>query len=129
MTTTTLSTATGPIVLISANALFLLTLSNRYSNLTNRLRQVSVLHQAETLYERVQIMRAALFTSTTAIFLQVLVILALLFGSTGVIVATHLFAISLIFVECSVLAFMVDISLSSSAVGEYVEAMRRAEAA
>ena len=57
MTTTAVSTAVPPVVLVSANSLFLLTLTNRYSNLTNRLRQVTILQQAEILYARVLVMR------------------------------------------------------------------------
>ena len=125
MTKTAVSTAVPPVVLVSANSLFLLTLTNRYSNLTNRLRQVTILQQAEILYARVLVMRSSVFTATAAIFLQVLLILVLLVWSAGETVAACLFGASLVLMEYSVVAFLVDISRSTNAVAEHVAAMRR----
>jgi hypothetical protein len=124
--TTAVSTAVPPVVLVSANSLFLLTLTNRYSNLTNRLRQVTVLKQAEILYDRVLVMRASVFTATAAIFLQVLLILVLLTWTKGEDLAVCLFGASLVLMECSIVAFLLDVSWSSHAVKEHLATIRRA---
>jgi len=128
---TAIETAISPVILISANSLFLLTLTNRYSNITNRIRQLTHvhLHQVETLYKRVLAIKCSIILAVLAIIVQVSLILLILlcsvFGSGGAVPAVCLFALSLVLMLASAIAFAVDMCWSSAAVSEYTDALRQ----
>lgn len=127
---TTIETAISPVILISANSLFLLTLTNRYSNVTNRLRQLThiQLHQVETLSKRVLAIKCSIIFAVLSLILQISLILLLLLlsvlGENNIISAVCVFAFSLILMLASAIAFAVDMCWSSSAVMEYTDILR-----
>lgn len=122
-----IETAITPVILIPANSLFLLTLTNRYSNITNRLRQLTVVHQLDTLYKRVLLVRGAIIIATSSLFLQVLLVLLLLYSSAlnvSETTAVTIFGTSLVFMLASTAAFILDMIWSVNAVEEHVIAVR-----
>lgn len=133
MKTGAIQAAVAPVILISANSLFLLTLANRYTNLTTRIRQVSDLQQIEALYRRVLILKSSIVLNIVSIILQVLVVCALLVitltennsAESKVEVADYMFFGSLIIMTLSAVTFLMDIGWSSSAIERHVRGIRQ----
>jgi hypothetical protein len=128
---TAIETAISPVILISANSLFLLTLTNRYSNVTNRLRQLTHihLHQVETLYKRVLAIKCSIIFAVLSLTIQIGLILLILLASAldkdSTFPAVCLFALSLVLMLASSVSFTIDMCWSSSAVTEYTDTLRR----
>ena len=120
-----IETSITPVVLISANALFLLTLANRYSNLTTRIRQLSDTDQLQSLHTRVLILKTSVVLNILSIVLDVVAVMvllvsALLSESEQRIAAAYILLLSLVFMLVSCLIFLRDILLSSDAIYTYV---------
>jgi hypothetical protein len=129
--TTPIGAAITPMVCISANSLILLTLSNRYSSLTARIRQVDDVQQVSVIYIRILIMKSSLVLDIASICLQVILVLGLLtiqgWQTLHDPKAVGLFGSSLIFMLGSLLVFLTDIFMSSMAVSRYVARLRTNE--
>lgn len=106
--------AITPVILVSANSLFLLTLSNRYSVLTMRVRNISEKTQLTLLYKRVLLLKLSILLDVIAEILQlVLVIVILLTRNIQNTESIQLFMSSVICMILSAFTFLVDIFVSS----------------
>jgi hypothetical protein len=106
--------AITPVILIPANSLFLLTLSNRYSVVTMRVRQLSETTQLALLYKRVLLLKLSILLDVIAEILQlVLVLVLLLTKNTENTSSVRLFMSGVICMIMSALTFLVDIFVSS----------------
>jgi hypothetical protein len=126
-----LQLAIGPVILISGVALLLLTMTNRFGRLVDRLRLLHGGHRAEArgaapaeqiaiLERRAGILRHAIILGSTTVLLVALLILvlfvtALLQIEAGWLIVT-LFCLSLLSLIGSVVAFIHDMNLALAAV-------------
>jgi VIT1/CCC1 family predicted Fe2+/Mn2+ transporter len=127
-----LQTAVGPVILISGVGLILLSLTNRFGRAVDRTRQLlremraasgadrqRLSGQVENLYRRTRlIQRSIIFSAISVLFAAVLIItlfFTALMKIESAVVISVLFICCLVSLVISLLAFILDISLSTRA--------------
>lgn len=124
-----IQTAIAPMVILSAYSLIMLTLTNRYTDITARLRSLTDVHQMELLYRRVVILKYATLLASAAnslvlILIVVLFILSESNANKGIWLVI-IFSASLVFMFASLLCFQIDMFKSSTAVKEHLDNIHR----
>src|SRR4051812_41673855 len=128
-----LQASISPVAMISGVGLLLLSLTNRFGRVTDRLRELvaerrggndnaHINKQVEIFHRRARIVRSAISAAVGCMFMASLMIL-LLFGMALFHFHAHLvvllfFATSILFLIASLLFFLLDMRLSLSAVEE-----------
>ncbi|HMJ91779.1 MAG TPA: DUF2721 domain-containing protein [Candidatus Acidoferrum sp.] len=128
-----LQASISPVALISGVGLLLLSLTNRFGRVTDRLRELvgerraghanaGTAKQIEIFHRRARIVRSAISASVGCMFMASLMVL-LLFGMALFHFPAHLivlmfFAISICFLVTSLTFFLLDMRLSLDAIEE-----------
>jgi hypothetical protein len=128
----TLQAAIGPVILISGVGLLLLSMTNRFSRVADRLRQLAetcraghltdreqVLAQLRILYKRAWLLRLAITFATFSVLLAAILVITLFLTAflrvEGVLVSVSLFAGCLVSLIISLIFFLHDLSYSLAA--------------
>ena len=127
-----LQTAIGPVILISGVGLILLSLTNRFGRAVDRTRQIlremraatgadrqRLAGQVENLYRRTRLIQQSIIFSAVSVLCAAVLIITLfvtaLMKIDSAIVISVLFICCLVSLVISLLAFIVDIRLSTQA--------------
>jgi hypothetical protein len=132
-----LQASISPVAMISGVGLLLLSLTNRFGRVTDRLRELigerrdgrgdaRIEKQIDIFHRRARIVRSAISTSVVCMFSASLMVLVL-FGMAVFQLRAHLlvlmlFAASIVFLIASLTFFLLDMRLSLSAVEEELQA-------
>jgi hypothetical protein len=130
--------AIGPVILISGVGLLLLSMTNRFSRVLDRSRQIVKalrtappaerlqLHsQSDILYRRAQILRTAITLAIVSVLMAALLVIALftttLLHMEVMIMGSALFIASMLSVIASLIFFLLDINRSLAALKLEIE--------
>jgi len=109
-----------PCLLVSATSLLLLNMTNRYTHLTNRIRNTTEYSQVVFLYQRILTMRYAiiglLLSTLTSILLMVLFFEMLIHQRDVQLIIIILMTSDLGFLMLSILLFIYDMYQSTNAI-------------
>lgn len=117
--------AITPCVLISSNSLLLLSLTNRFSHISTRIRHTDKTHERIFLYKRIRLLRNALLSIVISILLLLLLIITI-FVLTIIKVQEHyclviLFLLVCFFIILSVILFLLDIFYSTYLLHNFIK--------
>lgn len=131
-----LQASISPVAMISGVGLLLLSLTNRFGRVTDRLRELvgerragqgtpRIDNQIEIFHRRARIVRSAISASVGCMFMASLMVLLLfvmaLFHFRAHLVVLMFFAVSIAFLIASLTFFLLDMRLSLRAVEEELE--------